>query len=162
MTTPDEIVRAACQMLAEDRDPHLQRVRDAVLSLRKILALEPNAPLDAAVEAGAPAILAQIIMSGYTNDMNVVADAAWALTNIASGTTAHTAAVVEAGGLDAFIYCASRHNEYSHEILHQVIWGMCNICGDSTSTRDIFNVKALPVIVPLAANNDLMGYRDFC
>eukprot|EP00760_Papus_ankaliazontas_P025667 PhM_4_TR2838/c0_g1_i1/m.55702 len=162
MLSPDETVRAACQVLVEDRDPHLQRVRDAILDLRKILSMERNPPLDAAVEAHAPAILAQIIMSGFKDDMMVVEDVAWALTNIASGTSTHTAAVVNAHGLDAFLYCASRPNEYSREVLRQVIWGMGNICGDSPSMRDMFNSAALSVILPLAANKDLMGYRDFC
>eukprot|EP00760_Papus_ankaliazontas_P012232 PhM_4_TR15226/c4_g2_i2/m.48194/K15043/KPNA2; importin subunit alpha-2 len=158
----NEVVREACQALLKDHDPHLQRVCDAVQTLRKVLSVKPHPPLNAAVEAGAPALLTQVIMSGYTDDMSVIVDAVSALTNIASGKTAHTAAVVKVGGLDALLHCASRPDVYSPEVLGQAIWGMGNICDDSTHMRDMFNVTALPVILPLAANKDLMANRDFC
>eukprot|EP00760_Papus_ankaliazontas_P024703 PhM_4_TR2413/c3_g1_i3/m.74340/K15043/KPNA2; importin subunit alpha-2 len=153
---PDEIVREACQVLLSDHDPHHQRVCDAVLSLRNVFSR------DTTVVADAPALLVRIIKTSCKDSMSVIEDAVCVLANITSGTTSDIDAVVKVGGLDALVHCASKPHVYSLEVLRQVIWGMGNICGDSTSTRDMFNATALPVILPLAANKELMGYRDFC
>lgn len=60
-------------------------------------------------------------------------EAAWCLTNIASGTTDHVNNLIEKDVLSHFIYLLSS----SHiEVVEQVIWGIGNIAGDSPLTRD--------------------------
>jgi len=60
-------------------------------------------------------------------------EAAWCLTNIASGTSDHVNNLIEKEVLSHFIALLSSPHI---EVVEQVIWGIGNIAGDSPLTRD--------------------------
>jgi len=60
-------------------------------------------------------------------------EATWSLTNIASGTSAHTLLVVRAGALAPLIRLL---DSSSVEIREQAVWAIGNIAGDSPELRD--------------------------
>jgi hypothetical protein len=60
-------------------------------------------------------------------------EAAWCLTNIASGSTDHVNNLIEKDVLKHFIQLLSSPHV---EVIEQVIWGIGNIAGDSPMTRD--------------------------
>ncbi|EFP02909.1 CRE-IMA-2 protein [Caenorhabditis remanei] len=99
-------------------------------SLRKSLSKTKNPPIDEVIQSG---LLIALVQALTVQSERVQYEAAWALTNIVSGTTEQTIAAVEAGATAPLIQLAVHS---SSQISEQALWAVANIAGDSAQLRD--------------------------
>uniref|UniRef100_A0A8C5AU33 Importin subunit alpha n=1 Tax=Gadus morhua TaxID=8049 RepID=A0A8C5AU33_GADMO len=114
----------------------------AVQAARKLLSSDRNPPIDDLIKSGILPILVKCLERDDNPSLQF--EAAWALTNIASGTSAQTQAVVKSNAVPLFL----RLLHSSHQnVCEQAVWALGNIIGDGPQCRDY--VISLGVVVPL-------------
>mmetsp|Transcript_32104 Transcript_32104/g.89886 ORF Transcript_32104/g.89886 Transcript_32104/m.89886 type:complete len:555 (+) Transcript_32104:140-1804(+) len=131
--------------IAQIRSDDAPAVLEGTRSVRKILSREDSPPIDEVIASGVLGRLVQLLDSSVPG---IQFEAAWALTNIASGTPDQTRQVVDAGAVPAFVkMLATSGDEGNRE---QAAWAVGNIAGDCPQYRDL--VLKCGALEPLLAN----------
>ncbi|EPB77968.1 Armadillo/beta-catenin-like repeat protein [Ancylostoma ceylanicum] len=126
-------------------NPTLEQMRQCFEALRRSLSRSKNPPVDEVIKSG---LVNALVEALKVEDDKVRFEAAWALTNVVSGTSEQTVAAVEAGATLPLIELTQSPNP---GLAEQALWAVANIAGDSAQLRDYViqcsGVEALMALV---------------
>ena len=112
-------------------------------SLRKLLSVEQDPPIQEVINAGVGPTLVEFLKLKDHPELQF--QAAWALTNICSGTSDQTRAVIDWGALPPLVTMLS---STSDDCCEQAMWALGNIAGDSPQSRNVvLQANAMPALL---------------
>ncbi|KAJ8899099.1 hypothetical protein K2173_010252 [Erythroxylum novogranatense] len=130
-SAPDKKLESLPAMVAgvwsEDRNLQLE----STTHFRKLLSIERCPPINEVVQSGVVPRFVEFL--GRDDFPQLQFEAAWALTNIASGTSENTKVVIDHGAVPVFVRLLGSPTD---DVREQAVWALGNIAGDSPKCRD--------------------------
>lgn len=111
-------------------EPSIQT--ECTTQFRRLLSIEKNPPIQQVIDAKVVPRFVEFLSRDDSPALQF--EAAWALTNIASGTSENTRVVIEHGAVPIFVKLLTSTND---DVREQAVWALGNIAGDSPPCRDL-------------------------
>lgn len=118
------------------------------LLIRKILSVEKSAPYDAVAASGVVPRLVELLERNDFPELQF--ESAWALTNIAAGTSENTMMVVQCGAIPRFVALLASANADCRD---QSAWAIGNLSGEGAAVRDeALRLGAMPALLTVLSS----------
>jgi len=130
-----------------------EEMLEGVVGLRKILCVETSPPYDQVFSTGVVPRLITFLDPAAPEQLQF--ESCWCISNLASGTSAHTKEIVDKGALLPLIKLISSSN---NDVSEQSTWAIGNISGDCPQHRnEALNYGVLSHLIELAQKATNVG-----
>ena len=130
---PSSCIPALVSLLSEVNSSDPASQLSGVQGVRKLLSIAVNPPIQDVIDSGVIPRLVHLLSS--SDQPSLQFECAWALTNVASGTSVQTSVVLTSGAVPIFVRLLGSRTS-PDDLKENCVWALGNIAGDGPSNRD--------------------------